>query len=77
MDAIYGTKEHQDLVMEVLDSEHTNYFDKWECYASTFFWLKDPESFPQRIEDKDLEVFTDKIRIAAAKYLEMKWGLPK
>ena len=63
--------------MEVLESEHTNYFDKLECYAPTYFWTKDPENFPQHIEDKDLEVFTDKIRIAAAKYLEMKWGLPK
>ena len=72
MDALYGTKDHQDLVMEVLESEHSNYFDKWDCYISMYFWLKDPINFPERIEDKSLEVFTDKIRIAAAKYLEMQ-----
>ena len=37
-----------------------------------FFNLKDPDNFPGRIEDEDLEIFQDKLRIAAAKYLEIQ-----
>ena len=67
----YGTPEHQDLVMEVMKSEHTGYFEKWNCYMSLFFTCgKYWENF-KRIEDEDLEVFTEKVRIDAAKYLEL------
>tara|TARA_B100001093_G_C26644910_1_gene934872 strand:- start:100 stop:369 length:270 start_codon:yes stop_codon:yes gene_type:complete len=67
----YGTPEHQDLVMKVMDSSHTCYYEKWNCYMSLFFTCGKYWQNFQRIEDEDLEVFTEKVRIDAAKYLEL------
>ncbi len=69
--SFYGTKEHQDLVMEVLDDSSTRFFPKWNCYMTFYFWNKDPENFG-RIEDRSLEVFQDKVRIASVKLMELR-----
>ena len=66
-----GTPEHQELLMKVMKSDLTGYFEKWNCYMTLFFTCgKYWENF-SRIEDADLEIFTDKIRVASAKYLEL------
>ena len=70
MEPVFGTQQHQDLVMEAM--EGARYFEKWKCYMSFFFNLKDPDNFPGRIEDEDLEIFQDKLRIAAAKYIQIQ-----
>ena len=70
MEAVFGTQQNQDLVMEAMEDER--YFKKWKCYMSFFFNLKDPDNFQGRIEDEDREIFQDKLRIAAAKYLEIQ-----
>lgn len=69
--SVYETKEHQDLVQEVLNDKSTAYFPKWKTYITFFFWVKDNQHFPERIESSDLEVFTEKIRVASAEYLRL------
>jgi len=69
--SIYGTKEHLDLVQKVLKDKSTAYYPKWENYITFFFSVKDKVHFPKRIESSDLEVFTEKIRIASAEYLRL------
>ena len=69
--SFYGTKEHQDLVMEVLEHQSTNFFQKWNCYMTFYFWIKDPQNF-DRIEDQSLEVFQEKVRVASAKLMELR-----
>ena len=65
----YGTPEHQDLVMKVMHSHYT--FINCNCYTSLFFTLGKYSQNFEWIEDADLEVFTEKVRIDAAKYLEL------
>ena len=71
MKGFYGTQEHQDLVMEVMNHSTTGYMEKWNCYMTLFFTCKEHNEHFSRIEDEDLEVFTDKVRAAAAKFLEL------
>jgi len=69
---IYGTPEHEDLVMEVLTSKQTVFLPKSNAYISLYFTVRDPQNFKKHLEDSNLEVFTELVRIASAKYLEMQ-----
>ena len=73
---VYGTAEHQDLVMEVMSSRHTAFYPKWNSYITFYFWCEDPKNFG-RIEDEDLDEFTQKVRDASAKLLELQNQMTK
>lgn len=69
--SFHGTIEHENLVMEVMSSRHTAFYPKWNSYITFYFWVEDPENFG-RIEDENLEDFTQKVRDASAKLLELQ-----
>ena len=62
--------------MEVMSSRHTAFYPKWNSYITFYFWCEDPENFG-RIEDEDLEEFTQKVRDASAKLLELQNQMTK
>lgn len=68
---VYGTTEHQNLVLQVMSSRHTAFYPKWNSYITFYFCCEDPENFG-RIEDEDLDDFTQKVRDASAKLLELQ-----
>ena len=47
------------------------FYPKWNSYITFYFWVEDPENFG-RIEDENLEDFTQKVRDASAKLLELQ-----
>tara|TARA_A100001201_G_scaffold94528_1_gene81938 strand:- start:498 stop:728 length:231 start_codon:yes stop_codon:yes gene_type:complete len=67
MNAVYGSKKHQELVSEVLDESF--FMPRTSTYMTHYFWDRDYKNF-SRIEDECLLTFTDKINAAAAAYLE-------
>lgn len=69
--SFHGTIEHENLVMEVMSSRHTAFYPKWNSYITFYFLVQDPENFG-RIEDENLEDFTQKVRDASAKLLELQ-----
>lgn len=70
MNPIYKTKEHQDLVREVMNDRSTMFVRNWGIYTTFFFHNADPINFPGRVDGVDIDDFAENVRTAAAKYLE-------
>ena len=68
--SIYGTEAHQKLVSDILESPQTSYYQKWNLYKTLWFFVYDPQGDYGDLQDTSLDDFTEKVRIAAAKYLE-------
>ena len=68
--SVWGTKEHQELVMEVFNHPSTCYFPVDTYWSTHYFLINDSEFDYGLMRADDLEIFTDKVRIAAATYLE-------
>ena len=76
--AVFGTAEHQQIVMEIMNHPTTRYYpfpapyDDKGLYHTPYFQVADASFDYGLIESDCLEVFTDKVRIACATYLERK-----
>ena len=68
--SIFNTQRHQLMVMEVMQSAFTEYNYSTEAYSTDFFSVKDADFDYGEMSFDDLEVFTDKVRIACSIYLE-------
>ena len=68
--SIYGREAHLKLVIDILDSPHTSYYQKWNLYKTLWFAVHDPQGDYGDLQDTSKSDFTDKVLIAAAKYLE-------
>ena len=75
---VFGTEEHQQMVMEIMNHPTTRYYpfpapyDDKGFYHSPYFQVADPCFDYGLLESDCLEVFTDKVRVACATYLERK-----
>ena len=69
---VFGSDEHQQLVIEVLGDVSTGYFHLGSYYQTNYFLVRDREFDYGLMRSDDLEVFTDKVRVACATYLERK-----
>jgi hypothetical protein len=74
---VFGTPQHQQMVMETLNN-HSHYYplptpyDDQGFYHCPYFYVADPSFDYGLLESDCLEVFTDKVRVACATYLERK-----
>ena len=69
---VFGSEQHQQLVMDVMESPLTCFYPQSNSYSTNFFFANDAEFDYGVMEFDDLDVFTDKVRIACATYLERK-----
>lgn len=68
----YRTTEHEALVQEVLSSPCTSYIPKYGVYTTHYFRAYDKEHDYGNITSECIDIFTDKVRSAAATFLKRK-----